>query len=99
MAVVRAILTASLLLAGCAHREAKVVQPTDSQVGEAIYMTNCSACHDQDDGGRTPSKVHLRSLNEVYIRTTLTEGVMKPLAEHLSPEEIDQLIFYLTKAP
>src|SRR4051812_6987885 len=90
---------AVLLLVGCATERPTPVARTGPDPGEAVYQANCATCHDYAEDERTPPKAHLMSLDAAYIRTTLTEGVMKPLAEHLSPTELNELIAYLTAKP
>jgi polyvinyl alcohol dehydrogenase (cytochrome) len=69
--------------------------------GAALYQQRCASCHDNPDtSSRAPARALLASRGPDAILAALTDGTMKPMAEGLSPIELDALALHLTgKAP
>jgi len=67
----------------------------DPKLGAELYAARCASCH---DGGeeRTPSKAALAGHTRAFIAQTLFEGVMRPMAEGLKPQEISAIAAYLS---
>ncbi|MBE9464744.1 PQQ-binding-like beta-propeller repeat protein [Dyadobacter subterraneus] len=68
--------------------------------GNALYMTNCSACHGQDrkgSGNELPSLVDIgKKLNAASIKSILKTGSGRmPSFSHLSDKEHDAIIAFL----
>lgn len=68
--------------------------------GNALYMTNCSACHGQDrkgSGNELPSLVDIgKKLNAASIKSILKTGSGRmPSFSHLSDKEYDAIIAFL----
>ncbi len=59
----------------------------DPALGLRLYGERCAACHDHATG-RTPSRVAISDNTRVFITTTLSGGIMQPMAQGLSPHEI-----------
>ncbi|MDQ6479256.1 PQQ-binding-like beta-propeller repeat protein [Dyadobacter sp. LHD-138] len=69
-------------------------------LGNALYMTNCSACHGQDrkgSGNELPSLVDIgKKLNTASIQSILKTGSGRmPAFSHLSEKEQDAIISFL----
>lgn len=67
----------------------------DPVLGAKLYGERCAACHDNPTG-RTPSKASIADNTRVFIATTLTNGIMKPMATGQSPTDISAIAAYLS---
>jgi polyvinyl alcohol dehydrogenase (cytochrome) len=68
--------------------------------GAALYQQRCASCHDNPDASsRAPLKASIGARGPDAVLAVLTEGVMKPMAEGLSPAELDALIVHLAGSP
>src|SRR5688500_6345596 len=68
--------------------------------GAALYQQRCASCHDNPDASsRAPLKASLAARRADAVFAVLTEGVMKPMADGLSPAELDALIVHLAGTP
>lgn len=78
-------------LTGLALAGAASAQP----VGETVYNTRCKGCH---EGGveRAPNRADLAQRPAADIAHALTDGIMKPMAQGLSAEQIQAVAGYLT---
>lgn len=70
--------------------------PDPSHPGKAIYGRTCAMCHANPAGTRAATFSQITSMSATDLRTVLTQGVMKPMAAGLSPDELTTLIGYLT---
>ena len=70
--------------------------PDHPAAGESLYTAHCAACHDHPSG-RTPAKAVIASNTPSYILGALTDGVMRPYAEGLSPSEKMAIAQYLSQ--
>ncbi len=68
----------------------------DPVLGGKLYGERCASCHDHA-AGRVPPKPAIAENTRVFIATTLTNGIMRPMARGLSPHEIASLAAYLSK--
>lgn len=98
-------LAASLLIAGCAPSESETKPDAASslsgqaELGESLYLTHCSSCHDNATGG-APVRAAIEKRSAAYIKQALTTGVMKAQGAALNPYEIAILADHLgTDAP
>jgi polyvinyl alcohol dehydrogenase (cytochrome) len=84
------------LLAGTASAgtEAAIDTPAFAR-GAAVFGQRCAACHDHPQG-RIPAHYVLSHLSADQVRGTLTAGPMRQQAEGLSPEDIGNLVVFLT---
>ena len=73
-------------------------EPASSEPdGAPLYQQRCASCHDNPDtSSRAPTKALLASRGPDAILAALTDGTMKPMAEGLSPIELDALALHLT---
>jgi mono/diheme cytochrome c family protein len=62
--------------------------------GATIYQQRCSACHDNAVGNIPPRSL-LKTRSHARIVDALTAGVMKPMAQGLTAEQIESLARYL----
>lgn len=71
--------------------------------GRAVYNKACASCHDNPGTTRAATLASLQTRAPVQLRETLTTGVMAPMAAGLKPQEITDVIAFLTagqaKAP
>ncbi len=67
----------------------------DPALGAKLYNERCSTCHDHPTG-RIPSKVMISDNTRVFITTTLFGGIMRPMAQGLTPHEIASIAGYLS---
>jgi polyvinyl alcohol dehydrogenase (cytochrome) len=65
---------------------------------EAIFQARCKACH-EPAVERAPSRADFRQRTAESVVEALTRGVMAPMAQGLSREDINGLAFYLTGRP
>lgn len=70
--------------------------PDPNHPGKAIYDRACAMCHNTPAGTRAATFGQITSTSAADLRIVLTQGVMKPMAAGLSPEELNALIGYLT---
>jgi mono/diheme cytochrome c family protein len=84
-----AVLTAAAALGAPAAASAQALPN-----GEQLYVQRCAACHDQGLGG-APARTVISTRSHDSIVTTLSTGVMQPMASGLKPEEIAALATYL----
>lgn len=98
-------LAASLLLASCAQpdsegtADAAASRSGQAELGESLYRTHCSGCHDNRTGG-APERAAIEKRSAAYIKQALTTGVMKAQGAQLGPYEIAILADHLgTDAP
>jgi polyvinyl alcohol dehydrogenase (cytochrome) len=72
------------------------VQPRSEQgqSGEAIFKLRCKSCHDPAVQ-RAPTRLELAYRPRADIMSALTTGAMAPMAQGLSPGEIEAVAFFL----
>ena len=67
----------------------------DAGLGAKLYGERCAACHDHAVG-RAPPKAAISENTRAFIATTLSGGIMRPMAQGLSPHEIASIAAYLS---
>lgn len=70
----------------------------DPALGEKVYAARCAACHDNATE-RTPPKAALEQNTPSYLMSVLRDGVMRPMTEGLSRQEVASVAAYLSKQP
>jgi polyvinyl alcohol dehydrogenase (cytochrome) len=66
--------------------------------GEALFQSRCVGCH-EPAVERAPSRAELAQRSPAQIVDALTRGVMTPMAQGLSPSNIETLATYLATPP
>ncbi len=64
--------------------------------GQAVYRTNCAACHDNPDQTRSPARSTLAAMSYQVLSFALTKGKMQAQAAALTETDRGDLINYLT---
>jgi mono/diheme cytochrome c family protein len=77
-----------------------IIQIKYSKIGEQIYQTYCTNCHQSNlsgDGNRNPSLIKSNYLNDKSsFRNLISNGKGNmPAFKHISDKEIDELETYL----
>ena len=67
----------------------------DPTLGAKLYGERCTACHDHP-ADRIPSKAAISDNTRAFIAMTLVGGIMRPMAQGLSPHEIASIAAYLS---
>jgi polyvinyl alcohol dehydrogenase (cytochrome) len=70
--------------------------PDPNHPGKAIYDRACAMCHANPAGTRAATFSQITGTSAADLQTILTQGVMKPMAAGLSPDQLTTLIGYLT---
>ncbi len=91
-----------VLAAGAAAAPAALAQTpasaSASHPGKAVYDKGCASCHDNPGATRAATLAAIQAMSPAQIRTSLTEGKMQPMGASLSPDDMTQLISWLTIA-
>jgi len=64
--------------------------------GRAVYGKACASCHDNPSTTRAAQLASLQAMTPARLREVLTQGVMQPMAAGLSPQELTDVIAYLS---
>lgn len=84
------------IAAGAAAAWAAQAQDEAPHPGKLVYDQVCAACHAAPEpGGRTPPFAALRKMSAEQIRAALTTGVMKPVGDGLTRQQIGDVVSYL----
>ncbi|WP_334160775.1 outer membrane protein assembly factor BamB family protein [Phenylobacterium sp.] len=91
-AAAAAALAAGLALAQVAHGQ----DDRETHPGKAVYDQSCAACHNAPEAGsRAAPLASLRKMSAQTLSTALTSGVMKPIGDQLTREQLRQVVGYL----
>lgn len=82
------------LLAGTARAGTEAAIDTAAR-GAELFGQRCAVCHDHPTG-RIPPHYVLSHLTSDQVQATLTTGPMRQQTQGLSPEDIAQLVIFLT---
>ncbi|MDB5435194.1 MAG: hypothetical protein JWR47_1451 [Phenylobacterium sp.] len=88
---------AALAALACALALPLAARAQAASPGEGVFNTRCKACHEPAIE-RAPNRATLATLPPATIVEALTNGVMKPMAEGLSPADKQAVADYLTAA-
>ncbi len=64
--------------------------------GRAVYNKSCATCHDNPGTTRAATLASMQQQTPARLREVLTTGVMQPMAAGLSPQEVTDVIAFLT---
>jgi polyvinyl alcohol dehydrogenase (cytochrome) len=92
--IVGLALAVLVLLAGAARAGSEAAIDTAAR-GAEVFAQRCAACHDHPTG-RIPPHYVLSHLSSDQVLQTLTKGPMRQQAEGLSPEDINQIVIFVT---
>lgn len=87
-----------LALAWLGSAGAASAQTGGAAIGQQVWETRCKGCH-EPPVERAPGREQLAKRPPADIITALTAGVMVPMAQGLSAEQIKGVADYLTAAP
>ena len=75
-----------------------LAQQNPDHPGRAVYQKACATCHDNPGTTRAAQLASLQAMTPVRLREVLTEGVMAPMASSLQPQELTNVIAWLTSS-
>lgn len=81
-----------LLSAGSGHA---TDAPAANARGEELFQKNCASCHDGSNP-RAPERITLYYMYPGRIYRAMTEGLMRPMAQHLTDEERRQIVEFVS---
>ena len=73
-----------------------VAQVAPDHPGRAVYNKTCAMCHDNPGATRAATLASIQQQSPARLREVLTTGVMAPMAASLSPQEVTDVIAFLT---
>src|ERR1700675_4050246 len=82
-------------LTGALATMAPAVRAAQASSGEDLFAQRCKSCHDPAIE-RAPGKAELAARPRAAIVVSLTSGIMEPMAQGLSAEDIQSVAAYLT---
>jgi len=96
----------ALAIAACSipepDREAALqeaaAQPSGPHPGEAVYVQNCAACHDNSELTKAPNKETLSRISPGMIAYSMVSGKMSAQAAHLTSGQISEVSSYLSRS-
>ncbi|WP_374469483.1 PQQ-binding-like beta-propeller repeat protein [Phenylobacterium sp.] len=90
---------AAALCAGFAIAQAHGEAEGPQHPGKAVYDQYCAACHNAPEAGSRAAPVaSLRKMSAQTLATVLTSGVMKPIGDQLTREQLRAVVTYLAPA-
>lgn len=92
----RSLLLASALLPIFALAQTPVVTAPVNAAGQTIYDTVCATCHNMPELTKSPPLDTLKRMGPRAVSHALTNGKMKLQAANLTPEQIDDVVTYLS---
>lgn len=73
-----------------------IAQVAPDHPGRAVYNKSCATCHDNPGATRAATLASMQQQTPARLREVLTTGVMQPMAAGLSPQELTDVIAFLT---
>ena len=64
--------------------------------GRAVYNKSCAMCHDNPGATRAATLASMQQQTPARLREVMTTGVMQPMAAGLTPQEMTDVIAFLT---
>jgi polyvinyl alcohol dehydrogenase (cytochrome) len=64
--------------------------------GRGVYNKACATCHDNPGTTRAATLASIQTRSPAQLRESLTTGVMAPMAAALTPQEVTDVIAFLT---
>jgi polyvinyl alcohol dehydrogenase (cytochrome) len=94
----RSLLLATALLPAFAFAQAPVRSADVNAAGQQVYDTVCATCHEMPDATKSPPIDTLKRMGPRAVSYALTNGKMKVQGASLSPQQIDDVVSYLSAA-
>jgi len=88
--------TLPLLLAASLGVHAQVIESEINSAGQAIYDNTCATCHNMPELTKSPPIDTLKRMGPRAVSYALTNGKMKVQAAGLSPDDVDNVVQYLS---
>jgi polyvinyl alcohol dehydrogenase (cytochrome) len=90
---------AAALAAGLALAQVRAEADGPEHPGKAVYDQYCASCHNAPEAGSRAAPVaSLRRMSVQTLTTALTTGVMKPIGDQLTREQLRAVTTYLAPA-
>ncbi|HEY0960899.1 MAG TPA: PQQ-binding-like beta-propeller repeat protein [Pseudomonadales bacterium] len=89
------VLSAALLGSTCALAQQVVTAP-ENTAGQQVYDSTCATCHDNPEATKSPPLDTLKRMGPRAVSYALTNGKMKAQAAGLSPQQVDDVVSYLS---
>ena len=90
------LLFAAVLLPAFVLAQTPLVTAPDNTAGQTIYDTVCATCHNMPEQTKSPPLDTLKRMGPRAVSHALTNGKMKLQAANLTPEQIDDVVTYLS---
>ena len=91
----RSLVFASALLPAFTLAQQVVTAP-ENAAGRQVYDTACASCHNNPEATKSPPLDTLKRMGPRAVSHALTNGKMKAQAAALTPEQIDDVVTYLS---
>ncbi len=89
--------TMTLLALGISAASAQPVRSADiNAAGQEVYDTVCATCHNMPELTKSPPLDTLKRMGPRAVSYALTNGKMKVQAANLTPDQIDDVVTYLS---
>jgi polyvinyl alcohol dehydrogenase (cytochrome) len=93
---IRSLLFVAALAPLCALAQAPVRSADVNAAGQQVYDNTCATCHNNPEQTKSPPLDTLKRMGPRAVSYALTNGKMKTQAAALSPEQIDDVVSYLS---
>ncbi|MEY4642036.1 MAG: hypothetical protein RLZZ227_2030 [Pseudomonadota bacterium] len=94
----RSLLLVTALLPALVFAQAPVRSADVNAAGQQVYETVCATCHEMPDATKSPPIDTLKRMGPRAVSYALTNGKMKVQGASLSPQQIDDVVSYLSAA-
>lgn len=85
-----------LTLSASLAASAQVIEAEANSAGETVYNETCASCHANPEATKSPPVDTLKRMGPRAVSHALTHGKMKVQAAALSPQQVDDVVAYLS---